>query len=61
MISSTPFVIGPDIHNRGGQPGISGIEYVVWNADHPMYRKEENSDTEGDEKEEPERDRAQAQ
>ena len=39
---------------------MSGINYPVWDADHPMYRKEEPSDTEGKEKEETEGDRAQA-
>ena len=36
------------------------IDYLMWGADHPMYPKEETSDTEGEEKEETEGDRDQA-
>ena len=38
-----------------------GIGDLVWDGDHPMYRKEETSDTEGEEKEETEGKKAQAQ
>lgn len=34
---------------------------IMWYRGHPTYRKEENSDIEGEEKEETERDRTQGQ
>ena len=40
---------------------MSGIGNLVWDGDHPMCRKDETSDTEGEEKEETEGKRAQGQ
>lgn len=51
--------MSPDIHDQGGQPGMSSIDYLVWDAGHSMYRKEETSDIGGEEKEETEGDRTQ--